>query len=190
MNKKKISYLIAAVIAVLAIGGIAFGVSRSGSSSNHNAADVTFAQDMIPHHRQAVDMAGYVATRSSNPQVKALAVQIEGAQSPEINQMTGWLKDWSQPVTTSSGHSGGMSGMHGMHGMMSDGDMATLQTLSGAAFDKMWLTMMTEHHSGAIDMAKTELSQGTYADAKALAQSITTSQAAQVTQMKDLLTQL
>ncbi len=74
--------------------------------------------------------------------------------------------------------------------MMSDGDMATLQTLSGAAFDKMWLTMMTEHHSGAIDMAKTELSQGTYADAKALAQSITTSQAAQVTQMKDLLTQL
>jgi len=54
----------------------------------------------------------------------------------------------------------------------------------------MWLTMMTEHHSGAIDMAKTELSQGTYADAKALAQSITTSQAAQVTQMKDLLTQL
>jgi len=187
VNKKKISYLIAAVIAVLAIGGIAFGVSRSGSSSNHNAADVTFTQDMIPHHRQAVDMAGYVATRSSNPQVKALAVQIEGAQSPEINQMTGWLKDWSQPVTTSSGHSGGMSGMHGM---MSDGDMATLQTLSGAAFDKMWLTMMTEHHSGAIDMAKTELSQGTYADAKALAQRITTSQAAQVTQMKDLLKQL
>jgi len=186
MNKKKLSYLTAAVVGVLALVGITLGVSQSGTSGNHNAADVTFAQDMIPHHRQAVEMAGYVATRSTNPQVKALAQQIEGAQSPEINQMTGWLAAWGQPVTAGSGMSMGSS----MHGMMSDSDMSMSQTLDGPAFDKMWLSMMTEHHTGAIDMAKVELAQGRYGDAKTLAQSITTSQAAQVTQMHALLQQL
>ncbi len=190
MNKKKLSYLAAAVIGVLAVVGITLGVSQSGTSSKHNAADVTFARDMIPHHRQAVEMAGYVATRSTNPQVKALAQQIEGAQSPEINRMTGWLAAWGQPVTAGSGMTMGMGMGSSMHGMMSDSDMSMLQTLVGPAFDKMWLSMMTEHHTGAIDMAKVELAQGRYGDAKTLAQSITTSQAAQVTQMHALLQQL
>src|SRR5258708_6323271 len=55
--------------------------------SDHNAADMAFVDDMIPHHRQAVTMAGYAATRASSPQVKALASQIANAQAPEIITM-------------------------------------------------------------------------------------------------------
>lgn len=188
MNKKNITYLVAAVVAVLVAGGVAVGVNSSGSSSTHNAADVTFSQDMIPHHQQAVEMAGYVASRSSNPQVKALAQQIAGAQSPEISTMTGWLTSWNEPVKTD-----GMAGMHhsgNANGMMSASDMTMLETLSGVGFDRMWLSMMTQHHNGAIDMAKTELAQGKYPQAKTLAQSITTGQAAEVTRMQDLGKQL
>ena len=39
----------------------------------HNAHDVTFAQMMIPHHQQAVELAALVPDRSTNPAVVKLA---------------------------------------------------------------------------------------------------------------------
>ena len=74
-----------------------------------------------------------------------------------------------------------------MPGMMSDADMQKLQQASGAAFDKMFLQMMIQHHQGAVDMGKTELANGSNADAKALAQSIIDTQTAQITQMQHML---
>jgi uncharacterized protein (DUF305 family) len=76
-----------------------------------------------------------------------------------------------------------------MTGMMSAQDMAKLQAAKGAEFDTMWLQMMIQHHQGAIDMAKTELSQGASTDAKALAQKIIDGQQAEITEMKGLLGQ-
>ena len=78
--------------------------SASSSTKDFNKTDVGFAQDMIPHHRQAVAMADLAETRASDPKVKKLAAQIAGAQDPEIDTMTGWLKDWNQKVP--SDHSG------------------------------------------------------------------------------------
>jgi len=179
---RRITLLLVAVAASLSFA--ACGGSGSGSSApagDHNAADVAFATDMIPHHRQAVEMAGF-----ASPEVKALAQQIQGAQDPEIATMTGWLTAWNVPVPA-AGH-----GMHGMGGtgMMSEQDMTRLQTLSGSAFDREFLTMMTAHHNGAIEMADTELAQGSYPPAKALATSIKNSQTAEVQRMKDLLTRV
>ncbi len=168
--------------------------SAAGSTSQaHNAADVTFAQGMIPHHRQAVRMAEMASSRATSPAVNALAAQIRGAQDPEITTMTGWLTSWGQPTEQP-----GMSGMagHGGHstssmgGMMSDADMAKLSKLTGGAFDREFLTMMTAHHNGAIDMARTQLAQGQYPPAKALAQNIITSQTAEIAKMKTLLTEV
>ena len=168
--------------------------SAAGSTSQaHNAADVTFAQGMIPHHRQAVRMAEMASSRATSPGVNALAAQIRGAQDPEITTMTGWLTSWGQPTEQP-----GMSGMagHGGHstssmgGMMSDADMAKLSKLTGGAFDREFLTMMTAHHNGAIDMARTQLAQGQYPPAKALAQNIITSQTAEIAKMKTLLTEV
>jgi uncharacterized protein (DUF305 family) len=74
--------------------------------------------------------------------------------------------------------------------MMSDADVTSLGNASGATFDRMWVTMMIQHHQGAVTMAKTEQTTGQNPDAKALAQSIITSQSAQITQLSSLLATL
>ncbi|MGI5254252.1 DUF305 domain-containing protein [Actinacidiphila glaucinigra] len=167
--------------------------TASASAGQHNQADVTFAQQMIPHHRQAVAMAEMAATRASSGEVKSLADKIKQAQDPEINTMSGWLTAWGKDVPQDMGgmdHE--MPGMdHGnassMPGMMGSDQMGDLDGASGKVFDTMFLTMMIEHHQGAIDMAKTEKDQGAYAPAKALAGDIVTAQTAEITQMRKML---
>jgi uncharacterized protein (DUF305 family) len=159
------------------------------SNTAFNAADVAFATDMIPHHQQAIEMAKIAATRATNPQVKELAGRIEKAQDPEITTMSGWLRDWGQPVpsrTPGMGH-----GQHtGMPGMMTDQEMNHLMGQSGRAFDRMFLQMMIRHHQGAIEMAAKEQQDGQHSDAKNLAEKIAADQAAEVKEMQDLLTKL
>jgi uncharacterized protein (DUF305 family) len=174
--------------------------SSGAQSGTHNQADVTFVQQMIPHHQQAVDMAELAATRAASTQVKDLASRIESEQSPEIQEMTAWLAQWGVPSAAAApsmsampGMSGGsMPGMSGgsMPGMMSDADMTKLTQASGTAFDRMFLQMMITHHQGAVAAARTEVATGSSAEAKALAQSIITGQTAEVTQMQQLLTSM
>ena len=150
----------------------------------HNTADVTFVQGMIPHHEQAVQMAQLAAPRAAEPKVQALAAQIKAAQGPEITTLKGWLTSWGEPTAApgTSGHTG-----HGTGGMMSEADMATLAGLSGQAFDREFLTRMTEHHRGAIEMARAEQTEGRYGPAKQLAADIVRSQSAEIAQMAGLL---
>ena len=144
---------------------------------------------MIPHHEQAVEMAKLAKQHASTAEVKKLADKIAGAQGPEIDTMKGWLKDWDQ-----SGSDGSMSGMGDssgsaaeMQGMMSDAQMSALSSSAGADFDQMFLTMMVAHHTGAIEMAKTEQAKGKNADAKELAKKIEAGQTAELVEMKQLL---
>lgn len=162
------------------------------AAGEHNEADVTFAQQMIPHHEQAVEMAQMAASRAESEEVKELAADIEAAQGPEIETMTGWLEDWDEelPGDDMAGmdHGGGdMSGDDSMAGMMSPEDMGELEAASGLDFDQMFLTMMIEHHQGAIEMARTEQSDGEYADAIALAEEIESAQTEEIVVMEDLL---
>jgi uncharacterized protein (DUF305 family) len=163
----------------------------SAGQAEHNDQDITFAQGMIPHHQQAVDMAAMATEKATNAQVKDLASRIEGAQDPEIQQLTGMLEQWGAPTepTTPSSESS-MPGMdHGDmsgDGMMTDEDMQQLEAATGADFDRMWVQMMIEHHQGAVATAKTELEKGENAEAKALAQKIVTAQEAEITEMQAL----
>ena len=161
----------------------------------HNAADVTFAQSMIPHHTQAITMSQLAPTRAASPEVKELATKIEQAQGPELNQMNAMLAAWGapapQPGSTAMPGMPGMPGMPmggmSMPGMMGEGQMQQLSSLSGAAFDQTFLQMMIEHHSGAIQMAQTELAQGQNPQAKQLAQAIIADQQSEILQMQTLL---
>ncbi|MFJ9588690.1 DUF305 domain-containing protein [Streptomyces acidicola] len=155
-------------------------------AGRHNQADVTFAQQMIPHHRQAIAMADMAEERASSSEVKAFARKIQKEQKPEIQTMTAWLKTWGEQVPR------GMEGMDhhkasAMPGMMNDHDMHRLKGASGNAFDTMFLTMMIKHHHGAIDMAKTEQQRGVYGPAKKMAAGIVTTQTAEITQMRTML---
>ena len=155
-------------------------------STKFNDTDVTFAQMMIPHHRQAIDMAKLVDGRATNPEVTKLAAAIRAAQDPEIQTMATWLTAWGKDVPT--GSMPGMDhGSHGMPGMMSEADMAKLKTLSGPAFDKQWLTMMISHHEGAVRMAEGEQVSGENPEAVALAKKIEADQKVEIATMRGLL---
>jgi uncharacterized protein (DUF305 family) len=171
--------------------GSSHGTSTSPSADTaaaHNAQDVSFAQGMIPHHRQALEMAELAADRASSAQVKDLAARIEKAQDPEIKTMSGWLMSWGEEVPEAGASMPGMDhSSSGMPGMMDDGDMEELGKASGEGFDTMFLTMMVEHHEGAIDMAETEKAKGRYAAATAMADDIITGQTAEITEMNKLL---
>lgn len=204
MNRTTVTVLVAA-LSTIAIAGCSTAAPSPTSPSAaataapapatapHNNADIAFVQGMIPHHTQAVAMAELVQGRASSPEVTALAAQIKQAQGPEITQLQGFLQSWNAAAAPSGGM-GGMSGMTGtgsaMDGMMSDQQMQQLDSASGAAFDRLFLQMMTEHHTGAIAMARTELRDGQNPDAKALAQKIIDTQQAEIATMKQLLTTL
>ncbi|MEU6812643.1 DUF305 domain-containing protein [Streptomyces sp. NPDC046831] len=160
-------------------------------AGDFNDADVTFAQMMIPHHEQAVEMAKLAGGHASDAQIKDLAGKIEQAQDPEIKTMKSWLTSWGKP-TVGMGGMGSMPGMdHGsMNGMMSDTDMKELQAMKGTEFDKMFAEMMIDHHNGAIAMAKDEQKNGENADAKKMAGDIVKGQSAEVKQLQGILGQL
>lgn len=182
--KRLFSTIALLIFTVLTLAACGSGSSSSSDGSgDFNDADVTFTQSMIPHHKQAVEMAKMAKMHASSSEVKQLAETIEAAQGPEIKTMQGWLEDWGK-----SAADGSMAGMDsGMPGMMSGGQMTALDKATGPTFDKMFLTMMVAHHTGAIDMAKTEQSTGKNADAKALAKDIEKAQTAEIAQMKKIL---
>ncbi|MFE2643278.1 DUF305 domain-containing protein [Streptomyces nigra] len=155
----------------------------------HNDQDVSFAQDMIPHHQQAIQMSRMAASQASSAEVKDLAARIEKAQDPEIETMSGWLESWGEDVPSSMPgmDHGGHSGSSDMPGMMDTEDMDELMAASGKGFDTMFLTMMVEHHEGAVEMATTEKDKGRYGPAKELADDIITAQNAEIEEMNKLL---
>lgn len=165
------------------------------STAEFNDADVTFAQMMIPHHRQAVEMAELVPDRAESEEVKALAERIKEAQAPEIEMMTSWLEEWDQPLEAEmggmdmgeGGQMDGMEGMEGMEGMLSEEQMASLEEASGAQFDELFLTSMREHHVGAVEMAEEELRAGQSPEAIELAQTIIDTQQAEIEEIDQLL---
>jgi uncharacterized protein (DUF305 family) len=144
-----------------------------------------FAQMMIPHHEQAVDMAEIALSKAdTSAAVRDLATAIKQAQDPEIQTMTRWLQGWGAAAPTDSmGHGGTDHGAMG-NGMMSEADMEALTQASGAAFDEKWVSMMIEHHEGAIDMAEQVLETTRDPDVKALADAVIDAQTEEITKMR------
>ena len=187
--KRLLSLLGLICIGALVLGGCGGDdEAGSGGGQGFNAQDVSFAREMIPHHEQAVEMSDLIPHRSQNPKVIALATQIKQAQAPEITALTGFLTTFGEPLESDgSGGHGGHGDSHSGMGMVSDEDMAKLRAASGPEFDRLFLTGMTAHHEGAVEMARAELSKGEHQPAKDLAQQITTSQEKEISEMRSLL---
>lgn len=168
------------------------------STTEHNAADVAFASDMIQHHAQALSMVDLTLDRNLDPEVQGLAEGIRAAQGPEIETMADWLTAWGEDVPetmrdhVNSGHDSGdmserMDGMDEMPGMMTADEMSALENASDAEFQDMWLQMMIEHHEGAVEMAETEQEDGQFKETVDLAGQIVDSQTQEIDTMKSLL---
>lgn len=167
--------------------------SESSDSQEHNDADITFNQAMIPHHAQALMMTDLVADRTTTPAVRDLADRIRDAQKPEIDEMSARLADWG--VTgDGDGHGSGdhmvgghATGDHDMSGMMTPEQMTALSQARGTEFDRLWLDGMIAHHEGAIVMADAELADGINGPSRELAERVKAAQQAEIDEMNSIL---
>jgi uncharacterized protein (DUF305 family) len=119
-------------------------------------ADVSFMTGMIAHHAQALEMAGLAPTRDASRSVQILTARTINAQQDEINVMSQWLRDRGQrvpelytgPGSTAPAPAAGMM----MPGMLSAEQMQSLYAASGPDYDRLFLTLMIQHHGGAVTM--------------------------------------
>lgn len=126
-----------------------------------NAADVAFAQQVIPHHEEAAAMASLAATRAANPTVKKLASRFNQTQEAEVKAVRAWLRQWHRPESAGRAHTS---------------DVQRLAGLRGAAFDREFVKLIVESHQGAIEMAKDEQEKGHNATAQQFASAIIVTQ--------------
>lgn len=192
--KKTFGFLAGITFVVASLSGCTFnfgtqdGHSGMGMDAMHSefAGDVMFAQMMIPHHEQAVEMANLAATRALDPTIVSLAAQIKAAQGPEIELMVSWLDEWGFPRMAAnqamSAHGG-----HGMAGMLTSEQLKELAASTGANFDRLFAQAMIEHHEGAISMARDVLSSGSDPRVASLAKQIIETQQSEIIQLQEFL---
>lgn len=163
--------------------------SGGSDDAEFNDADVTFAVNMIPHHEQAVTMSQLAPDRAADERVIDLAERIEAAQSPEIDQMRGFLETFGEDESMGDMDmdADDMAAMDGMTGMLSQDELDALDEGAGVDFDLLYLEGMIAHHEGAIEMAEIELGEGEYPEALELAQSIRSAQEEEIAEMETLL---
>lgn len=159
--------------------------SAVATSASFNDDDVMFAQMMIPHHEQAIEMSDIALdpTVGASDPVRQLATRIKGAQDPEIEVMTGMLTGWGKSTEMD------MSMDHGsmMDGMLTAEELDALGVLRGAEFDRAWMEAMIKHHEGALAMAKDVLEGGTDPAVRKVAEEIVSGQQAEIDEMRSLL---
>lgn len=189
MKKRQIVAILIAVTATVSLSGCGF-VSfapahmegmMNDADSKYSSTDLMFAQMMIPHHQQAVDMGTLAETRSRNPEVKALASKIKAAQAPEIIEMKSWLPNPSMNM----GMNHGMT----MEGMLTDSEMLKLANTYGPEFDRLYLAGMIGHHKGAISMVQM-ISDSKNSTVKAFGEKVVTNQSAEIRTMQQLMKKL
>ncbi|RBQ19159.1 DUF305 domain-containing protein [Spongiactinospora rosea] len=158
------------------------GERLGDSGARTSAADITFAESMIPHHRQALEMAALAPARSADRRLLALAERVTVAQGPEIQALAGWLRGEGRAVPAGHGHTRG-----GMYGMATLEQMNRLRVARGTAFDRLFLQLMITHHQGAMTMAKAQLDSGTDRRMRLMARDVISGQTIEISRMRRLL---
>jgi uncharacterized protein (DUF305 family) len=161
--------------------------ARAEVSAQHNAADVTFSQDLIAHHTELVELADMASTRAQHEDVRELAAEISASQTTEIETLRGWLLAWGELLTSDS-----MPGMkHSpLADMLTDEQHQQLASAAGAGFDTLFLETVMAHHRGAIEMAGFEQEAGSNPQAIDLAREIEASHRTGIVEIERLLEEL
>ncbi|OQO94593.1 DUF305 domain-containing protein [Saccharomonospora piscinae] len=161
------------------------GTSAAGENpggDDHNPSDVEFAQEMVPHHEQAVAVADLALERDGDPAVRELAQRMKAAQEPELTQLLALLRMWGEEVTP-----GGGNGEHEHSHLMTEETFQQLRNASAAEFDRLWLESMIAHHGTAVELAEAQLRDGRDSLASMYARDIADRQRAEITEMTALL---
>jgi uncharacterized protein (DUF305 family) len=158
----------------------------TGQPAGFNADDVAFVTDMITSYRQTTALTKLVPAHSTDPDLIALASDIDAAQGPDLEMVKVFSVQWNSNTDsgTDADHGGSAKPVVGM---VDDATMATLGSLSGAEFDTTWLQSMIGHQQGAIAMAEAEVARGTNVDAVATAKRLVGTYQAQIARMQQIL---
>ena len=203
MNKNFLVYGLVGLLSSFTITGLvlinskqAQSLPASGNSQQTQSVQVDrhFIEMMIPHHQDAIVMADLALSRGRRSEVKELATSVKREQTSEIQQMRTWYKQWyGTAVPAHSMTDMGMMGDHhnqkqgtgsGMgQGMMNmKMDINALKTAKD--FDKEFVRQMIPHHQMAVMMAQMASECASHPEIRTLAQSIITSQSAEIAQMQ------
>ena len=192
---------ILAAVALLIVGPAAMQAQQhshagmSGGSkitipegANYTVADVEFMQGMIAHHSQAIYMSRMAEAHGANPRVIKLANKIDQSQVAEIRIMQDWLRSNGQfAPDTSAGRTMKMAGM------LTEDQMKQLDAAKGVEFDRAFLTLMIQHHEGALQMVKDLFATpraGQEVDVNVFANDVVSVQTAEIGAMRQMLSQL
>ena len=192
--------IVVAVLVIAVAGGWFWGnrsQSDGPSTPSSTSVDAGFARDMAVHHRQAVTMAEYAMTRSTDANVRLLAFDIDATQSVQLGEMQGWLESWRLSPTSNARPMTWMGPEHAQHvgadglmpGMATRAQMARLQSASGRALDVLFLQLMIRHHQGGVAMAQYAARHAHEPYVVLLAQKMVNLQTAEITQMEQMLRQ-
>lgn len=202
----RVAVVLAVGLALSACGTSGAAPTAGGAPSSHgastggrdNEADVAFAQGMLIHDRQGVEVAGMAPTRAVSPEVKGLASAVLAVDQLHLATLTGWLHTWGAPVPADKG-SGDPAGTGDtasasagrsvtVVGLLDSEAVIELGNGHGRAWDQLFLQGMSTFQDGALQMAKSELAHGANTDARALARKVIAADSAEVSQIQQLLT--
>jgi uncharacterized protein (DUF305 family) len=168
-------------------------VGQAAPPAKNNAADVAFMAGMIHHHAQAIEMVALMAGRTKTPVLTSLGERINVSQKDEIAMMQQWLRDHGEAVPDPLAHAHmnmDMGKQPMMPGMLSKAQMSGLAKAQGAAFDRLFLTGMIQHHTGALTMVRELFAANGAAQNTAVfrfASDVDADQRAEITRMRALL---
>ena len=132
--------------------------STSAAAPQASPADIAFMQGMIMHHAQAVAMTALIPSHTENAEIRTLGARISLSQIDEMKFMKRWLHAHGAPMAMAMPGMADMDRdgkpMANMPGMLTTEQMSALRQADGAAFDRLFLTGMMQHHKGALVMVK------------------------------------
>ena len=158
-----------------------------------------FARDMQVHHAQAVHMAFVIRDKTTDPTLRTIAYDIITSQQQQSGQMAAWLQTWDLPATGTEPPMAWMAGHTGhgssptartpgvMPGMATPAQLSQLERDEGGSAERLFLTLMIDHHQGGVLMADAVLASTKQPQVRRLAAAIASSQRAEIEQMTQLL---
>jgi len=170
-----------AIVAALVVAGVAVYIANGNTNrSTHNSTDVMFAQMMIPHHQQAIDMADMALnpSRHASEELRNLASEMKTGQTMEVATLTQLLQQWGEPI--SMHHHEDMK-----DGMLSSDELSALSKKQGLTFDQSWARAMIAHHRGALSMVRA-FDTGASLEIQKLNRDIVTAQGQEITLLKQI----
>lgn len=181
-----------AFVAVLATGGDG---DAAAPVPDIASADAGFARDMAVHHQQAVEMSLIVRDRTDDEDVRRLAYDIINTQANQRGMMLGWLEQWELPVSAAEppmawmGHGTSFEARDGalMPGMATDTQLDRLRGAAGEDAEVLYLTLMTAHHEGGVEMSRMAGEEAKTRVVRRLAETTLRGQRSEIELMRDML---